>query len=146
MYQKVVCAVDGSPESSVVLAAAKELADDGANLTLLLVVRPFSYAYAGLDMMVPSRCGVPFEEEAVTNAMIWLDEVAKQYELNCDRVVLSGIPSVEIREYAAEHQADLVLMGSHGRGGLRRLLGSTANAVLHGTPCDTMIVHTKEAA
>lgn len=41
---------------------------------------------------------------------------------------------------AREHGADLIVVGSHGRHGLALLLGSTANAVLHGAPCDVLAV------
>ena len=41
---------------------------------------------------------------------------------------------------AKEHGADLIVVGSHGRHGLALLLGSTANAVLHGAPCDVLAV------
>jgi universal stress protein A len=38
---------------------------------------------------------------------------------------------------------DLIVIGSHGREGIQRLLGSTANAVLHGAPCDVLAVRIK---
>ena len=41
---------------------------------------------------------------------------------------------------AEEQSCDLIVVGSHGRHGLALLLGSTANDVLHGAPCDVIAV------
>jgi universal stress protein A len=41
---------------------------------------------------------------------------------------------------AEELDADLIVLGTHGRHGLGLMLGSTANAVLHGAPCDVLAV------
>ena len=46
---------------------------------------------------------------------------------------------------ATEQACDLIVVGSHGRHGLALLLGSTANDVLHGAPCDVLAVHLKKA-
>ena len=55
--------------------------------------------------------------------------------------VLEGHPRVAIAEYAKKWDADLVLVGSHGAGGLARfLLGSVAQATLRRSPCSVEIV------
>lgn len=46
---------------------------------------------------------------------------------------------------AEEQKADLIVIGSHGRHGLGRLLGSTANGVLQGAPCDVLAVRIRPA-
>jgi universal stress protein A len=51
-----------------------------------------------------------------------------------------GDPRDEIIRVAEENQADLIVLGSHGRHGLALLLGSTANAVLHHAKCDVLAV------
>lgn len=56
-----------------------------------------------------------------------------------------GQPRQEIHRLAAEQACDLIVVGSHGRHGLALLLGSTANDVLHGAPCDVLAVHLKKA-
>ena len=43
-------------------------------------------------------------------------------------------------DQAKEQTCDLIVVGSHGRHGLALLLGSTANDVLHGAPCDVLAV------
>ena len=51
-----------------------------------------------------------------------------------------GHPRQEIHRVATDQQCDLIVVGSHGRHGLALLLGSTANDVLHGAPCDVIAV------
>ena len=54
--------------------------------------------------------------------------------------LIFGRPETEIHTLANEIGADLIVVGSHGRHGLALLLGSTANGVLHGAPCDVLAV------
>jgi len=51
-----------------------------------------------------------------------------------------GATKQEIVRIAATQGVDLIVIGSHGRHGIGRLLGSTANAVLHGAGCDVLAV------
>ena len=52
----------------------------------------------------------------------------------------SGNPAAQLHEVAAECNADLIAVGTHGRQGWRALLGETANGVLHGASCDVLAV------
>ncbi|MCY1187125.1 Universal stress protein A [compost metagenome] len=65
-------------------------------------------------------------------------------ELTADQRHLAyGQPRQEIHRLAEEQGCDLIVVGSHGRHGLALLLGSTANDVLHGAPCDVLAVRLK---
>jgi nucleotide-binding universal stress UspA family protein len=56
-------------------------------------------------------------------------------------VLLTGNPAEEIIRYAADQRIDLIVMGTHGRTGLERLLmGSVAEKVLRGALCSVLIV------
>jgi universal stress protein A len=54
--------------------------------------------------------------------------------------VFIGAPAYDIRALAVELKADLIVVGTHGRHGLGLLLGSTANAIIHGVGCDVLAV------
>lgn len=54
--------------------------------------------------------------------------------------VLRGSPAQQIVERAIEWGADLIVVGSHGRGFWGRLLGSVSNGVVHHAPCSVMVV------
>ena len=55
-----------------------------------------------------------------------------------------GTPGHDIVRVADENNVDLIIVGSHGRHGFKRLLGSTANAVLHHAHCDVLAVRLKD--
>jgi nucleotide-binding universal stress UspA family protein len=59
-----------------------------------------------------------------------------------ERFVREGEPATEIVRFAQEHNCDLIVMGTHGRTGLRRLLmGSVAERVLRHASCPVMTVN-----
>ncbi len=56
------------------------------------------------------------------------------------RHIVTGHTEYEIHRVASETEADLIIVGSHGRHGLALLLGSTDNGVLHGARCDVLAI------
>lgn len=74
----------------------------------------------------------------------WADEARKR-KITVRTVVRNGSPSAEIVELASEEHADLVIMGTHGRGGMSRvLLGSVADRVIRTAPCPVLTVRKPE--
>lgn len=62
--------------------------------------------------------------------------------VRCKYHLAQGVPSAEIRALAESHDVDLIVMSSHGRTGLSRLLmGSVAENVLRYTKCPVLILH-----
>ena len=59
--------------------------------------------------------------------------------------ILRGPPDQIIIEKAREWNADLIVVGSHGRGFWGRLLGSVSNGVLHHAPCSVLVVRKPSA-
>ncbi len=75
-----------------------------------------------------------------------LSDLLKDLEYGEDRIKLvavSGHPVESIIDYAVKHDNDLIVMGSHGRRGLARLLGSSTNGVINHAPCDVLTVVNK---
>jgi nucleotide-binding universal stress UspA family protein len=59
----------------------------------------------------------------------------------------TGVPHEEIVEAAGDEQADMIVIGTHGRGGLNRvLLGSVADRVVRLAPCPVLTVRSPEGA
>ena len=54
--------------------------------------------------------------------------------------ILRGAPDQQIIEMAKEWKADLIVVGSHGRGFWGRLLGSVSDGVVHHAPCSVLVV------
>jgi nucleotide-binding universal stress UspA family protein len=64
-----------------------------------------------------------------------------QMNITCQAHVGIGDPAYAILEQAKASQSDLIMMGTHGRGGFSRfLMGSVSHSVLHQTPCPVLIV------
>ena len=70
-----------------------------------------------------------------------LDESLRQSGLPGETVIVSGLAAVGITQYAESAGAELVVVGTQGRSGLKRLtLGSTAAEVIDRAPCSVMVV------
>ncbi|HBX35927.1 universal stress protein [Pseudohongiella sp. SYSU M77423] len=138
-YKTIITAVDLSNESSRIIERAVELADgDVSRLYLAHVVEPVAAAYP-IDAYAINM--TKLQEEAMAIAAQRLKDIGGKYGVPEDRqLVMAGAAATEIRSKAEELEADLIVIGSHGTSGWKLLLGSTANKVLHGAPCDIMTV------
>ncbi len=135
-------AVDNTEEATEVMAAARKLADaTGASLASITVIRPIAHTYGQLDFGANSQYIVDLEQQAMDVAKQKLRALGAEYGIDADNThVCRGNPAVEIRALAEALESDMIVIGTHARHGLGLLLGSTANAVLHGIGCDAMVV------
>lgn len=137
-YRNILVAVDLSEDSTAVVLRARALAEaSGAQLQLIHVIEPLSFAYGGDIPMDFSG----IQEEIQQQATQQMQRFAQSHSIDADhqRIVL-GKPEVEIHNAAKEIGADLIVVGSHGRHGFALLMGSTANGVMHGATCDVLAV------
>ena len=86
---------------------------------------------------------VNIEQQAADLAKKNQSALEKEFDIECEKSVVIGQPAHEIRNLAESGNFDLIVIGSHGRHGLGLILGSTANGVLHGAPCDVYVVRIK---
>lgn len=139
-YEHLLVAVDLTEECDPVIKRAKAIASaSGAKVSLVHIVEPMAMAFGGDVPMDLSQ----LQQQQFDQAKERLERLKLKYtELegaNCH--LTYGQPRQEIHHFAKEQQCDLIVVGSHGRHGLALLLGSTANDVLHGAPCDVLAVH-----
>lgn len=141
-YQKVLLAVDLTEESVHVAERACALAKrNDAELHAVHVIEPLSLAYGGDIPMDISSVQDQIHEQAKRH----LGEFTARHGIDANNGhLIFGRPDSEIHRLADELDADLVVVGSHGRHGLALLLGSTANGVLHGAQCDVLAVRVGE--
>lgn len=142
IYSRILLALDLSEESEQLASKTAEMATAfGAELSLIHVVEPLSFAYGGDVPMDLTTIQEQLDEHARTK----LDQYAEKigYPIN-RKIIVTGHTETEIHRAAEELNADLVILGSHGRHGLALLLGSTANGVLHGAKCDVLAIRVKE--
>lgn len=137
-----LAAIDLTEEAGEVLSAASKLADKfDAELTVVTVIRPLNMMYADVGFAPVGGYAVDFEREALEHAKTRLTELAAEHGISSEHCrVLLGSPAVEIRKTAVEMNTEIIVIGTHGRHGLGLILGSTANSVLHGVPCDVLVV------
>ncbi|MFP4181263.1 universal stress protein [Thiohalospira sp.] len=136
-YTHLLLATDFMPEAEQLGARARELAHGfGARLSLVHVLEP-SVLAPPYEMMPSLPDGTEQAlEEAAQQA---LDRLGEQLEVpSVSRHLLYGSVRRAVADFVTDHQVDLVLVGSHGRHGVERLLGSTASAILQAAPCDVL--------
>lgn len=138
-YQHLLVAVDLSEECTPVLKRAEEIARNSqAKLSIVHVIEPMAMAFGGdvpMDLTL-------IQQQQFEQAQASLTKLAEQHPGISEeqRHLIFGQPRHEIHHLASENGCDLIVVGSHGRHGLALLLGSTANDVLHGAPCDVLAV------
>lgn len=137
-YKRVLVAIDLSDESSEVAERAKGIVAAGASeLHIIHVIEPLSFAY-GVDIPMDFS---GLQDEIQSQATEQLQRFSEKNNIDHDHQhIVLGRPEVEIHALAEEINADLIVVGSHGRYGLALLMGSTANGVLHGATCDVLAV------
>lgn len=137
-YHHILVGIDLTEESRQVAKRACALSRAySAKLSCLHVIEPLSLAYGGDIPMDLSTIQDQIQETAKAH----LTEFAASLKIPPEnRHLIFGRPETELHALATLIEADLIVVGSHGRQGLALLLGSTANGVLHGAPCDVLAV------
>jgi universal stress protein A len=140
-YKKVLVAVDSSEEAIQVLQAAKALPDiENAEVSVLHVAEHPQAAYGQWLVYLPIN-----EGQLQDKLLERLNERVEQSGLKAGKTVVEfGRAIDEILVTAKNEAADLIVIGSHGRHGIKLLLGSTANGVLHRAECDVLAVRVIE--
>ena len=143
-YRHILVAVDFTPEHVQITERAAQLArTSGAQLSLIHVVE-FVNVDPTNELVLPTD--VELGGQIAETARSRLRKIAESMDVPGDitRWVELGSTRQEISRVAEEQDVDLIVLGSHGRHGISLLLGSTANAVLHGAPCDVLAVRIRE--
>ena len=134
--QKILFATDFSPSSETALAVATSLAKtNGAELIIAHSEVPPA-VYGGEELV-----GAIYELNT-QQAQEQLDLVRPtDLTVRVRRVLLLGAPADEILGLAEKEHADLIVIGTHGRTGLSRLLmGSIAEAIVRRASCPVLTV------
>lgn len=143
LYKNILLAVELNDEGDKepvqkAVALAKKF---GAKLTIVHAIEHISSYGAAYGVAV----GAEIEEMLLQNAAEEMGKFGKAVGASKeDQVVKFGPAKIIILEEAEAIKADLIVVGSHGRHGIRLIIGSTANAVIHGAKCDVLAVRLKE--
>jgi len=147
-FRTILIATDFSESSQEAFDVALGIArDTGADVHALYVVPdplnlPWVVEGAGMDFIELQRTWMADARRELTQML-----TARAVDpAKVKATVALGTPAVEIIRHAAHWKADLIVVGSHGRGTMGRLLiGSVAQKVLHEAGCPVMVVPHRRA-
>ncbi len=136
-FSRILAATDFSEDSSLALSYAEELAQKfGAEITVLHVDQPLAPVMASPDLGPAMDVGAMsrIAEEQRVIAQRELDKIVQRLRdsgLKAKSLLKVGSPFLEILHAAQTENADLVVLGTHGRTGLAHvLMGSVAERVV----------------
>lgn len=142
----ILVATDFSEPSAVAMAYGRDLARTyGARLHVLHVVEDLATRFASEASFVLPDVQADFERIAADQlARVVTDDDRKTLDIvtavQTDTNVAEGIIA-----YARSKAIDLIVTGTHGRGGVKHLLiGSVAERVVRNAPCPVLTVHVHE--
>lgn len=139
--KKVIAATDFSEASLVALETVFNLnIEEDATIYLVHVLD----VPAGLDPMGTLGPSLKEFKEEARQKLKRMVPANVPADVNIQAVVLRGTPSKAISDFALEQDADLIVVSTHGRSGLARLLmGSTAETLLRKAPCQVLVAKHK---
>src|SRR5262245_17395776 len=143
MFKRILVPIDFSPPSDAALAYARSVAGRyGASLHLLHVAEDPYRAFYSAEVFVPEIEGL--REEILNDTEKRLNDRLRPSDvtgLHATAESIIGTPAGSIVEYAAGRDVDLIVMGTHGRGGMAHLLlGSVAERVVRTAQCPVLTV------
>ncbi|ELZ25727.1 UspA domain-containing protein [Halosimplex carlsbadense 2-9-1] len=141
MGKRILVPVDGSEQAHTAFEfVAEEFGD--AEVVLLHVVNPAEAGYSA-QTSIPSFSEEWYESERAAAEELFeeIAALADGTDLSLEREIEVGKPIRAIVEFADENGIDQIVMGSHGRSGVTRiLLGSVAEAVVRRSPVPVTVV------
>ena len=149
MFTRILVPTDFSEPSDAALEYARTVATKfGGTLHLLHVIEdPYRAAYAA-EVYVPELADL--RDDLIADAKARLDASLSAHDhsaLDATAEALIGTPAWTIVEYANGHDIDLIVMGTHGRGGVSHLLmGSVAEKVVRTATCPVLTTRGGEIA
>lgn len=147
---KIILGVDDSSYSEAAVAWVKKMPwPRDTKVVVLSVARPPVGAYA--EAYVPAA---PYMAQVMEQQVRLHQEISARTEsalrtagFSTEARVAEGDPRVALIDTARAERADLIVIGSHGRTGISKmLLGSVAGHVVTHAPCSVVVVKTAESA
>ena len=144
MYKKILLAYDGSDAGQKALLDCREVAQWSQAELHLVAVMPSAMSFVGLEGGVYD---VELEEREKAKYRAVLDDGLRRLSeagFSARGDVVTGEAVEEIRKYAVQIGADLIVVGNKRVQGITRVFGSIASHVAAHASCDLYIVHTHQ--
>jgi universal stress protein A len=143
LFSRILCPLDFDRDSDAALALALKLAEQNHASLILLNVAPLPI---GATEMSPVPLDpYPFWEKTCRARLEKIGREVVDGKVPYETLIASGDPAAGIIATIGETGSDLVVMGTHGRTGISRvLLGSVAEKVVREAPVPVLTVHPTE--
>ncbi|MCY4366196.1 MAG: universal stress protein [Chloroflexi bacterium] len=153
MYKEILVPLDGSEVSASSLPIARQLAKSPGARVHLLQVSSQTEEFAVMRGAEFGTMGADYSQQVLDEVLTaqrdrierYLDEVGADLEsdgLTVVKAVEDGQAADKIVDYAEAAGVDLVIMSTHGRGGVRRfLVGSVTDKVIRSTNLPVLVIH-----
>ena len=142
-FKKILFPVDLSESSAKIVPYVQTVAKKfDAKIHILFVARVFDY-FTGIYVPVPSitTMGKDIIDGAEKRLYEFMDEHFSAFP-NTKTAVVAGDASEEIIKYIEDRHIDLVIMGTHGRKGMDKIIfGSVADRIVKTAPVPVMVVN-----
>lgn len=146
MYKQLLVPLDGSALAEEALVHARNLAAQFGSEVILFRVVVSPYAIAAPDLILAGYDAA--DENFAKVAQEYLDGVAAALQaagLQASSRICEGPVAEAILDHATDAGVDMIVMSTHGRGGLSRwVYGSVADRVLQAAPCPVLLVRAVE--
>ncbi len=142
--KRILVGLDGSPHERHVLETAVKLAQklEGKLILFRAVSLPIDLPPGALAMP-PDDLATLLTDGAKQHLQKLATEIAPALPGIIERVQVElGVPWRAVCDVARDDKADLVIIGSHGYGGIDRLIGTTAAKIVNHAQCSVLIART----
>ena len=125
MYKTILCAIEASPEGKKVLAKAVKLAEFYGAKICVVNVLPYT--------LLPND----YQKKLTSEISPKIEKILESFDIpRKNRYIKVGKPYDVICKEARRRKADLIILGTHSKKGLRSAIGSTATGVANNASCD----------
>jgi nucleotide-binding universal stress UspA family protein len=141
----------------IILATDFSETSEEAGYHAMLLAQTYNAELKALHVFEPRPLGIPYHklkqdsqidedpEKTRQRGKTMLKELADSFHVKADTIFAEGDPGHEIVRVAEELNADLIVLGTHGYTGWKRLtLGSVAELVVRHAPCAVLTIRPKE--
>jgi nucleotide-binding universal stress UspA family protein len=141
--KKIMCAIDFSDFSNMVLSYGKALAKEfDSKLCLCHVI---SGIYMVPNHMPAYVDYTNVESNRMKDSKERLEKMADELGIDCEVLILVGNPADEIEHSVRDNNIDMVIAATHGGSGIKRfLIGSVTNRLVKILSCPMMVLHPME--
>ena len=141
-YKHIIAAIDVTDEAHIIIQKGKQIAQAfNAKLSVVHVCEPIPLALGEyLTIYLPADTKSLHDHiQKSINAIVEENNIPEE-----DVYIVNGKTAETLIDLSQTIKADLIITGSHSNTGIMRLLGSTANDILHQSTCDIVTIKINE--